>query len=732
MTNGLAGDRPIQLPTEDVFGVSSFAKALATSLLQMSPKDGLVISVEAPWGAGKSSAIALAIREIQVRVLKGLGEGLDELEVLTSDELDARWAKKAKKRRVHIVRFNPWLFSGQENLVRAFFKELEAQVDVKADGKIKKTINKLAEFLPSVGGGLAAGGAFAAGHVPVAAAAGAAGRAAGEAAGKLLASDTSLERAKWKLAKELREIDQRIIVIIDDLDRLMPCEMRAVLSMVKSLGDLPTVLYVLAFDRKIVTKALATGLEKLDPDFLEKIVQVSLKLPPPWREELRSLFFSKINAVIGNAEPADRDRWRQLFIGAIDLYLETPRDVTRLANTLQVVWPNVAGDVDFSDMVTLTALQLFDPSVYDLIHQEIETITHADHKYEDDKAFGERLEPKNARNPEAAKEAMTLLFPRIAKAWSKHTFDREDYITQCERRRLCTKEYHRNYFLLGRDSRRLPKSEIERLLGSEQPLEILRDRLASLVLGPEVQGVSAVATFLDQIVETVFKHPRLSPAFVRALLDCSDDLIRREDATWELFVQTNRDRLDTIIRYGVELLSAAQREEILEVLKTHPAGLQLRSGIIADDARRHGLFDGKVTHESELLFPRGPIEAAALEVREQIRQACENGTVWGLPAPMRLVWRWRRLATRGDLEPWFQQTLNNDEWVIKLGAELPQKAWRSGGDGQSVFWSFEREYYTDCFDVDALITRLSELARTSTQAANVLERLNAAERANGR
>lgn len=42
MTNQLFGDRPITHPQNDTFGLTSFADALATSLLQMSPKDGLV------------------------------------------------------------------------------------------------------------------------------------------------------------------------------------------------------------------------------------------------------------------------------------------------------------------------------------------------------------------------------------------------------------------------------------------------------------------------------------------------------------------------------------------------------------------------------------------------------------------------------------------------------------------------------------------------------------------
>jgi hypothetical protein len=70
--------------------------------------------------------------------------------------------------------------------------------------------------------------------------------------------------------------------------------MRAIFFLVKSLGDLPNVLYVLSFDREAVVEALQKGLESVEPDFLEKIIQVPLKLPPPWQAEIRKLFFDRL------------------------------------------------------------------------------------------------------------------------------------------------------------------------------------------------------------------------------------------------------------------------------------------------------------------------------------------------------------------------------------------------------------------------------------------------------
>lgn len=111
-------------------------------------------------------------------------------------------------------------------------------------------------------------------------------------------------------------------------------------------------------------------------------------------------FFKRLNAIIGDtkiannrqgriwnsaaiddAKIADKRRWERIWSNAIDPYLETPRDVTRLINTLKVIWPNVAGDVDPADLIAITSLQLFDPEVYAFIRDNIEIITNTDHRY---------------------------------------------------------------------------------------------------------------------------------------------------------------------------------------------------------------------------------------------------------------------------------------------------------------------------------------------------------------
>jgi predicted KAP-like P-loop ATPase len=241
----LISDRPIASESEDALGLISFADALAKSLAEMAPDDGIVIAIQGEWGSGKTSAIELAQQRLIVRELaRERNTSISEIEQRNWSVNKSDWDSISETRRTQIVRFNPWNFSGHENLVRAFFSEIGATIGHPPDGPIDKAIRKITDNLTNAGTilGGAIGGAATGG---VAIGAGATlGRAAGEGVQRLIGKATSLESAKKELAEALRQSGKRIVVIVDDLDRLLPSEMRAMFSVVKSLGDLPNILYV--------------------------------------------------------------------------------------------------------------------------------------------------------------------------------------------------------------------------------------------------------------------------------------------------------------------------------------------------------------------------------------------------------------------------------------------------------------------------------------------------------
>jgi predicted KAP-like P-loop ATPase/DNA-binding transcriptional regulator YiaG len=732
-SKGLLNDRPIRSESEDILGLASFADSLARSLTEMAPDDGLVISVEGEWGAGKTSALELAQRRIIAReVARELGKSVAELDKRDWSSVEADWNKIIARRRTHVVRFNPWNFSGQENLVKAFFAEIGAVIGHAPEGPIARAIKKITDYLPSAGAVIGGGiGAVAIG-LPAAGVGSSAGRALGEGVQKRFQIPETLEAAKRELADALGKSGKLIIVIIDDLDRLLPGEMRAMFSLVKSLGDLPNVIYVLSFDRTAVTEALRNSQEPIETEFLEKIVQVQLKLPPPWESKIRQLFFSRLDSVVGKIAPNDLDRWQRAFLDCVAPYIQTPRDVVRFSNTLQVIWPAIEGDVDLTDLVLLTILQLFEPSIYQNVFQNIELLAGESVTFEDDKIFAARFDPKKAINPKAAQKALAHLFPRLARGWDSHIGDGTVHLRKREQRRICTQEYYRNYFLFGRDPDRLSRASIEAALLGQDPAARLPEFVSQLANKRSRSGVPMVAALLDQILEIVFAKPLLSSSIVRTILDLSDDLIRQEDRVWELFVTDNFNRLDSILTFGFEPLLTKDRVELVRAISSHPCGLTLAAQVIDHLAGQHGLYGGKAKPESERYVDLEIVEHAVRAVLARIRHIARDGTLLASPKPTRLIWIWRHWAISGEVRSWLSEQLKSDRAILQLAELLPNTSYRSGGAGNQIVRTFSGKMYEDLLDIDHFKKRLDrvvEKAGRGSTADRIRSEFLAAEEA---
>jgi predicted KAP-like P-loop ATPase len=90
-------DNPIRRLEDDSLGRAHSARLFARQVLSVDASEGVVVGVLGSWGSGKTSFINLA------RI-----------------ELDAA--------RIPVFDFNPWMFSGEEQLMDSFFNELTTQL----------------------------------------------------------------------------------------------------------------------------------------------------------------------------------------------------------------------------------------------------------------------------------------------------------------------------------------------------------------------------------------------------------------------------------------------------------------------------------------------------------------------------------------------------------------------------------------------------------------------------
>jgi len=126
----------------------------------------------------------------------------------------------AERPRTIVFRFNPWWFSGQDNLTRAFFDEL-ATVLPEADGRRARDASRALARRYSGAGATALKAAASVSGVPFV------GPVIGffaDLVGSWAGETESLASIKNELAKALASRKHKVVVIIDDVDRLLPQE----------------------------------------------------------------------------------------------------------------------------------------------------------------------------------------------------------------------------------------------------------------------------------------------------------------------------------------------------------------------------------------------------------------------------------------------------------------------------------------------------------------------------
>lgn len=321
-------DRPIDSVEQDLLDRAPLAQVLAAQATAQ-VGDGFVMGVAGAWGSGKTSLLNL-----MVGVIKERNAG-------------------------YVVRFDPWLFSSSEELVLRFLREVQAQLG--RSGQLGEAAARIGEYAQLL--------------APLSTLAHAPWLTAPMTVSGLLArrrlkrqAGVSAQEQRVRVAEVLGRLDRRLVVVIDDLDRLMPGEVRDVVRLVKLVADFPNTTYVLAYDQQRVASALGASDEQDGLEFLEKIVQLTHEVPPVSSMSISRVLTASINAAVGDLERYrfDESAYANLFAHAQELF-GSVRDVRRFTNVLPGTLALTGKEVELADVLALEALRVRVPASFALI-----------------------------------------------------------------------------------------------------------------------------------------------------------------------------------------------------------------------------------------------------------------------------------------------------------------------------------------------------------------------------
>lgn len=371
-TTFLPSDNPIQQPGQDLLGRAALAQSFVRQVLMLDRSEGLVVGILGAWGSGKTSFINLVRRELEH----------DETTVLD---------------------FNPWMFSGTEQLVDHFFIELAAQLKTRPD------LSQVGEALEDYGDVLVGWTGWI--GIPM--------KLLGKGLQRRNRKGGVSQRQK-KIKDLLRKLDKPILVVLDDIDRLSVLEIKYVFKLVRLTANFPNIIYIVAFDRTRVEDAL-TEEGMPGQDYLEKILQVAIDLPTTPDHLLRKHILSAIHDALSgieNAGTCDKQRWPDVFMEVIRPLLRNMRDVRRYIATVHWTVSDLKGQVALVDVLALEAVRIFLPGVFMHLHGML-TILTPSHEIPNDaqqsKAEIEPLIKAAGRHHQVVCSMIEHLFPAAKK-----------------------------------------------------------------------------------------------------------------------------------------------------------------------------------------------------------------------------------------------------------------------------------------------------------------------------
>lgn len=320
LTSGDYIDEPITHDSQDLLGRVEFAERLYKQIVSLPFPDSFVFGLSGSWGEGKTSILNLMLLRLE------------------------------DKPSVIPIAFNPWYFATEAALIESFYAKIEEVLRQRyLLSSLRHVLRRYRSLLTlglwSLGFRLET------------------------------QSRDDPQALRRQLEQWIARMDCKLVIFIDEIDRLQPSEVIAVFKLARLSASLQNTVFLLSFD-EVVTRTMLNR-SNVDPAFLEKVIQKSVSLPPAEQKDIdRFLLYSEgghrsaIDCLldeIGVVEKS-REQFNQRFVTFYRTHLRplfrTIRRAKRYLNGLRASLPPIAKEVNLCDFFLLELIRTFWPSVF--------------------------------------------------------------------------------------------------------------------------------------------------------------------------------------------------------------------------------------------------------------------------------------------------------------------------------------------------------------------------------
>lgn len=679
-----AADRPIDGRTGDLLARTPFADAIADAIGAWRHKDSLVVALYGLWGSGKSSLKNIVIERLQ---------------------------SKAESCPV-VIEFNPWHWSGEDQLLEVFFQEIGngiGQIDKSAQAK--DLADKWRRYGSYLKPPLRIAEALAA-SVPVLGVAlksvsDTVEAAAGMFDARAETLQKRLEEQKAELKRLFDNLEQPLVIVLDDVDRIAPEEIRLLFRLVKANADFPNVVYLMLFQRGVVEKALSCGDASSGHEYLEKIVQVGFDVPQIQRARLEKVLFEGLDRILAevvDSQRFDQKRWGNIYVPGLSVFFQTLRDVRRFLSVLSFHAGLFRGEHAFEvnpiDLIALEALRVFEPDVHERLIQAKHSLTarRPGAMFDSEKAKEQAsaevksvVETASEENREAVGAVIRQLFPSCEWVFGGplygEDFDEEWYRALC----VCHPQVFDRYFHLAIPDGDVSQSDIQRII------DLARDREGLVSQFRLLEKRRLLPAMLNRL-EAYKQKIDISNAvpFVTALMDIGDDL--PDDRSIFTLMGSDLHATRIVLWYLRQEPEKTKRGAILRESIKMTKGLYIAADRVACESQ-----EDKGDKGPDLwLVEREEVKGFQELVAGKIEDAARDGRlILNRHLPF-LLWRWIEWVGEEPPKVWVWEAVKSDAGFLAIlvaftgrtlshgmGDYVPKQRWQASLPGIEHFVPLE-------------------------------------------
>jgi len=683
-------DEPLKSPDQDRLGFAPFAERIATIIKNMQVKESIVFAVCGKWGSGKTTFLNFLTHYLK--------------------ENDS----------IIIVQFNPWWFSGKENLLLQFFNTLN--VVLGKDGTKLEKVTKHLKIFSKILGLLSSSAPIISPFLKPA-------KDITDELNNLLteANNKTAAEIKEEICNELEKFEGKIVVLIDDIDRLTADEIRELFTIVKAVADFPNTVYILAFDKEVVIRALEKVQEGKGEDYLEKFVQVPIELPLANKTTIRKMLFEELDAVLYGTpkELFDPTHLGNVYWDGIDPFIKTVRDVKRLTNAIRVTYPSIKGEVNAVDFIAIETLRVFCPKVYEVVKNNPDMFCgHSDSSLygpqylEVLKQFHQnwlsKLPDELKDFEENIKNLLKRLFPKFEGVF-ENTHYGHDWEQKWRREcRICSKEIFPRFFCYSVPSDDLSRAEMGTILSSLHNKEAFGNHLKHLATQTRSDGSTKLSTFLERMADYTSEIlQNYIPVVIETFFAIGDELIIPEDEGEDFFIPQGNDiRMGRIIRQL--LCRYNNRNKRFEILKNAFEKGQAISMMVSELIsfwKQHGKYGSTKKSDGDILLDEDHLETLQGIVLNKIKEAVKENRLLNAPFLPSILYRWKEWGNEDEVRDWVSKVVASDEKLPIFLSKFLQKTSSATITDRvaKIRWKLNPNWLKDFIDLDILEKRCKEV-----------------------